>query len=99
MLGTLTLASNGSLVVTLLLEVASRIFVVEGFAVPCPWFRTVKVTLTVDPAAPLDGLTVRACPMRSAIGGEIVNDRLVLSFASLAVPWPAVLPASRITHM
>ena len=95
MLGMLSCASKGSLLVTFELEVARRMFVVEALAVPVPWFRIVKLTVTFDPASPLVGLRERLCATRSGAAALTANDVLVRSFASFALPWPAELVASR----
>src|SRR5215210_6986866 len=95
--GTLTLNSKGSLLVTVEDEVAIRTLAVEARAVPVPWFFTVKLTVKLDPTAPLEGLRERFCVIRS--GRPVtVNSLFVLSLASLVVPWPAELLTSSITQ-
>src|SRR3990172_10800778 len=85
MLGVLILASKGSLVVTSLAEVFMRILVVEALAAPLPWLRMVKLTVPLEPAAPLDGFTARFWIIRS----DLFVDEEVMVNKSLPVPVPA----------
>src|SRR5215210_5921599 len=63
--GTLTLNSKGSLLVTVEDDVAIRTLAVEARAVPVPWFFTLKLTVKLEPTAPLEGLKERFCVIRS----------------------------------
>src|SRR5439155_1534269 len=92
MLGVLMLASSGSLVVTLLLDAARRMFVVDAVPVLLHLLRSVKLTVAPAPAAPLPGVTARFWTTRSAGAPVTVNALFTRSLASLTVPCPSFLP-------
>src|SRR5947199_9227566 len=73
MFGVAMLASRGSLIVTVVLEAAMRMWAVEGLAVPLPWLRIMQLTVTLELGCPPFGLTARFWVMRSGRdgGGEV----------------------------